>query len=165
MPISIIIETLTEDHYPQVVSIFKQGILGGNATFDSVETHWESWDRGHLAHTRFVAKFADQVVGWVALSSVSERCVFEGVAELSVYIHNDFQGKGIGNTLMCKAIFVSESEGIWTLQSGIFPDNIPSIRLHEKQGFRRVGFRDKIGKMPDGTWRDIVIMERRSLLL
>ncbi len=163
MSISIIIETLTEEHYSQVASIFNQGIMGGNATFDAVSTPWESWDRMHLSHTRFVAKFGNQIVGWVALSSVSERSVFEGVAELSVYIHNDFQGKGIGNALMCEAILVSESKGIWTLQSGIFPENIPSIRLHENHGFRRVGFRDKIGKMPDGTWRDIVMMERRSL--
>ena len=105
------------------------------------------------------------MLGWIALSGVSARAVFKGVAELSIYIANDAQGLGIGNALMNHCIETSEAAGIWTLQSGIFPENEASLALHEKHGFRRVGTREKIGQMRDGRWRDIVLLERRSRIL
>lgn len=154
---------LIQSHYPAVSQIFIQGLEGGNSSYETAPPSWEDWDRGHLSIARWVAQVNHQVVGWVALSPVSSRYVFRGVAELSIYIHNDFQGHGIGKALMHACIKQSEEEGIWTLQSGIFPENKASIRLHEKFGFRTVGIREKIGQMPkSGQWRDIVIMERRS---
>ena len=154
-------------HYEEVSAIFQQGIESGNATYETQSPSWEEWDEGHLTQARFVAvqqQFQQQqVVGWIALSPVSNRYVFRGVAELSIYIHNDFHGKGIGSQLMKAAIDKSQSEGIWTLQSGIFPENIASLELHKKFGFREVGYRERIGQMPkSGEWRDIILLERRS---
>lgn len=154
-------------HYEAVAAIFQQGIESGNATYETQSPSWEEWDKGHLAQARFVAvqqQFLQQkVIGWIALSPVSNRFVFRGVAELSIYIHNDFQGKGIGALLMKAAIENAETNGIWTIQSGIFPENKASLELHKKFGFREVGYRERIGQMPkSGEWRDIILLERRS---
>lgn len=158
-----VIQPLLEIHYPEVAEIFTQGIEGGNATYELASPTWNDWHSGHLDHSRWVAVQSNQVLGWVALSPVSSRTVFRGVAELSIYIHSEYRHLGIGSTLMEKVIESSETHGIWTIQSGIFPENEASIALHERFGFSVVGIREKIGQMPkSGEWRDIVLMERRS---
>jgi phosphinothricin acetyltransferase len=150
--------------YHSVARIFTQGIETGNATYDTAAAVWEDWDAKHLMHSRWVVKSVgdDSVLGWAALSPVSSRRVFSGVAELSIYIDTDFLGQGFGNVLMNAVISSSEENGIWMLQSGIFPENQASIALHGKFGFRLVGKRERIGKMANGDWRDIVLLERRS---
>jgi len=153
--------------YTSVSRIFTQGIETGNATYDTSAAVWEDWDSKHLMHARWVVKSVgdDSVLGWAALSPVSSRIVFSGVAELSIYVDTDYLGKGMGNVLMDAVIASSEENGIWMLQSGIFPENQASIGMHEKFGFRLVGRRERIGKMANGIWRDIVLLERRSLIV
>lgn len=153
--------------YPSVSRIFTQGIETGNATYDTSAAVWEDWDAKHLMHSRWVVKSANEgsVLGWAALSPVSSRVVFSGVAELSIYVDTDYLGKGMGNALMEAVVASSEENGIWMLQSGIFPENQASIGMHEKFGFRLVGRRERIGKMANGIWRDIVLLERRSLIV
>ena len=153
--------------YPSVSRIFTQGIQTGNATYDVAATDWADWDVNHLNHSRWVlkSKMEGSVLGWAALSLVSSRRVFSGVAELSIYVDTDFLGQGIGNALMEAVIASSEENGIWMVQSGIFPENQASIAMHEKFGFRLVGKRERIGKMANGIWRDIVLLERRSLIV
>lgn len=158
------ITDLSERHYPSVASIYMEGIQTGNATFETQAPSWENWDKKHLSHSRIVAEIENKVAGWAALSPVSERCVYGGVAEVSVYVGNNFKGKGIGKALLLELVKQSEVSGIWTLQSGIFPENVSSIRLHEQCGFRNVGFREKVGKM-NGVWRDTVLFERRSKIV
>lgn len=146
----------------RVLEIFQQGIDGGNATFDDHVPVWEAWDTDHFNVSRFVLEDEDgKVVGWCALKPVSKRDCFKGVAEVSIYLDNAVQGKGLGKMLLRKLILDSEDHGFWTLQAGIFPENEASIAVHQKHGFRIVGTREKIGKM-SGIWRDIVFMERRS---
>ena len=153
--------------YASVSRIFTQGIETGNATYDTSAAVWEDWDAKHLMHSRWVVKSANEgsVLGWAALSPVSSRVVFSGVAELSIYVDTDYLGKGLGNVLMEAVVASSEENGIWMLQSGIFPENQASIGMHEKFGFRLVGRRERIGKMANGIWRDIVLLERRSLIV
>ncbi len=155
------IQNLTEEHFPSVKSIYEEGIATGNATFQTESPEWSEWDKGHIAHCRFVTIENNLITGWAALTPVSGRCVYAGVAEVSVYVGADHRGKGIGKLLLEKLIEESESKNIWTLQAGIFPENVASIKLHERLGFRQVGCREKIGKMK-GTWRDTVLLERRS---
>ena len=152
---------LLESHYKQVSQIYQQGIETRNATFESKSPSWSDWDKGHLKACRIVAELGETIVGWAALSATSSRSVYRGVAEVSVYISQDHFGKKIGTLLLEKLIQESENEGVWTLQSGIFPENKASIIIHERLGFRVVGIRNKIGKM-DGVWRDTILMERRS---
>lgn len=152
---------LLPEHWPSVKAIYESGLATGNATFQTSAPTWEEWDSAHLKHSRLVAIINDQVAGWVALTPVSGRCVYAGVAEVSVYVHSDSRGQGIGEKLLQSLIVDSEANGLWTLQAGIFPENTPSIRIHEKSGFRQVGFREKIGQM-NGIWRDTVLLERRS---
>lgn len=149
------------EHWDAVREIYLQGIATKQATFQTEAPEWADWDKGHLPDLRYVSLINEVAVGWAALSAVSGRCVYAGVTEVSVYIHKDFRGKGLGKLLLQKLIEESESNGVWTLQSGIFPENLASITLHEKLGFRQVGYREKIGKM-EGVWRDTVLMERRS---
>lgn len=155
---------MVAEDYPSVAAIFEQGIAGGNATYDTAAASWDDWDDKHLAVCRWVAKShqENRVIGWAALSPVSSRHVFRGVAELSIYVDNEAKGMGVGNSLMQAIIGEAEEQGFWTLQSGIFPENVASVRLHEKFGFRTVGVREKIGQMSNGAWRDIILMERRS---
>jgi phosphinothricin acetyltransferase len=155
------IEKLESIHYPSVKTIYKEGIDTGNATFQSEAPLWEEWDQNHVVHSRLVAIENDEVVGWAALTPVSGRCVYAGVAEVSVYVAAQARGKGVGKLLLEKLIEESEHNNIWTLQSGVFPENIASLKVHEQTGFRQIGLREKIGKMK-GTWRDIVLLERRS---
>lgn len=152
---------LRPDHWEEVRNIYLHGIATKQATFQTDAPTWEEWDKGHLSSLRYVAVIDGTVAGWAATTPVSGRCVYAGVTEVSVYIHEAFRGKGIGTALLQKLITESEGNNIWTLQSGIFPENTASIALHEKLGFRKIGYREKIGKM-DGVWRDTVLMERRS---
>ena len=134
----------------------------GDATFQSKTLDWKSWNQTKLAACRLVAIDNSAVIGWAALSPVSGLCVFKGIAEVSLYISDKAQGKGVGNTLLSALISCSEEQGLWTLQSGIFPENKASLALHKKNGFREVGIREKMGAMQDGTWRDVIFLERRS---
>ena len=152
---------MTEQHWSAVRQIYAEGIAGGNATFETAVSDWPAWNSRHLPTCRLVAQLADDVVGWAALSAVSARYVYRGVAEVSIYIARSAQGNRIGTQLLSALIRESEQHGIWTLQAGIFPENTASIRLHERAGFRIVGRRERIGCM-DGRWRDVVLLERRS---
>lgn len=155
------ITLLKQTHYPSVANIYLEGIATGHATFQTEAPDWNNWDKTHLPHSRFIAVDNDIILGWAALTPVSSRCVYAGVAEVSIYVSTKHHGKGVGDLLMQKLVEDSEANNIWTLQSGIFPENKASIGLHIKHGFRIMGTREKIGKMND-TWRDTVIMERRS---
>jgi len=160
---SILIEPLTADHWEAVRSIYLQGIATGNATFQQTVPDWQEWNEGHLPTCRLVARSEREIVGWAALSPVSRRPVYRGVAEVSIYVAESARGCSIGARLMARLIADSEVEGIWTLQAGIFQENTASIELHAKAGFRVVGTRSRLGSM-NGRWRDVVLMERRSLV-
>lgn len=160
----IIFENVQQKHYQQISQIYEEGIKTGNATFQTSASSWEEWDKSHFQHSRIVALLAGEIVGWAALSPVSSRCVYGGVAEVSVYVGEKARGNGVGEALLNELIAQSEQQGIWMLQSGIFPENIGSIRIHEKCGFRIVGFREKIGKM-NNIWRDNLLLERRSQVI
>ncbi len=155
------IKQMTEKDWPEVARIYEGGIATKNATFQTEAPDWESWDKAHRIDCRFIALINDNIVGWIALSNVSSRCVYAGVAEVSVYVDSKFQGTGIGTKLMKTLIKESETNGIWTLQAGIFPENQSSIKLHLNHGFRTIGTREHLGKMDD-IWRDVSILERRS---
>jgi L-amino acid N-acyltransferase YncA len=156
------IEAMQESDWLQVREIYIQGIATGNATFEQEAPSWERWTAGHLSACRLVAHGEDgAVLGWAALSPVSGRCVYAGVAEVSVYVGAGYRGQGVGSTLLAALIACSEQAGIWTLQAGIFPENAASLALHERAGFRLVGRRERIGQM-DGRWRDVLLLERRS---
>lgn len=157
----IIFEALDQTHWPIVKKIYEEGIATGNATFQLVAPEWNEWDNNHLPHSRIIAKEADTILGWAALTPVSGRCIYAGVAEVSVYVSDSARGKGFGNLLLEKLIEESEANNTWTLQAGIFPENMASISLHKKYGFRVVGRRERIGKM-NGIWRDTMLLERRS---
>jgi phosphinothricin acetyltransferase len=144
-----------------VRAIYLQGIATKNATFETDALEWEAWDQGHLDICRFVVRESRNVVAWAALSPVSKRKVYAGVAEVSIYVAESARGKGFGKILLKTLVESSEKAGIWTLQGGIFPENENSIVLHRLCGFRIVGRRERIGNM-NGTWRDVVLMERRS---
>ena len=161
---SIAIDPLAASDWPAVRSIYLEGIATGNATFEGKAPDWERWDGGHLKRCRLVARAEGEIVGWAALSAVSGRAVYAGVAEVSVYVGERARGKGVGMALLSRLIAESESEGIWTLQAGIFPENKASVELHQKAGFRIVGTRERIGRM-DGRWRDVLLMERRSVVV
>lgn len=148
-------------HWDSIKSIYLEGIATGNATLETDAPSWEKWDSEHLASCRLIAKDDDTILGWAALSPVSGRCVYGGVAEVSIYIAEAARGKGVGKQLFERLIEESEKNELWTLQSGILQENVASVKLHEKCGFRIVGVRERIGKR-EGTWRNVVLMERRS---
>jgi len=158
------IRKLLDTDWPQVQLIYEKGIKTGNATFQTTAPAWKDWNESHLASCRIVAQSNEQIIGWAALTPVSSRCVYAGVAEISVYVDPEHSGKGIGLALLNELVDLSETDGIWTLQAGIFPENIASLRIHEKAGFRILGVREKIGKQ-NGLWRDTVFLERRSTLI
>jgi L-amino acid N-acyltransferase YncA len=155
---------MTEQDWPSVRAIYLQGIATGNATFEQSAPEWKEWDERHLPSCRLVARMEDKIVGWAALSAVSSRCVYGGVAEVSIYVAEGTRGRGVGRRLLGALVDASEQNGIWMLQAGIFPENQASIRLHQQAGFRIVGRRERLGCM-NGRWRDIVLMERRSALV
>jgi L-amino acid N-acyltransferase YncA len=158
------IKPIQENDYSAIVEIYLQGIATGHATFQTEAPEWDAWDKSHLSFCRLAAFENDEMLAWAALSPVSSRCVYGGVAEVSIYVASSARGKGIGKILFAQLIKESEENSLWTLQSGIFPENIDSIKLHEDMGFRKIGFREKIGNMK-GEWRDNVIMERRSKIV
>lgn len=159
------IEPLLERHWEQVRAVYLEGIATGEATFETDAPEWERWDASHLAHSRLVAlaggAVPEAVLGWAALSRVSDRCVYGGVAEVSVYVGERARGAGVGRALLDALVESSERQGIWTLQAGVFPENGASLALHERCGFRQVGRRERIGRMR-GVWRDTLLLERRS---
>jgi L-amino acid N-acyltransferase YncA len=152
---------LRAEHWDAVARIYAEGIATGHATFETEVPPWERWDAAHLAGHRLVALRDDEVVGWAALSPVSERPVYAGVVEESVYVAEQARGSGVGRVLLESLIAGADAAGIWTIQTGVFPENEASIRLHEKVGFRVVGTRERLGRHGD-AWRDVLLLERRS---
>ncbi len=150
--------------WEQVRTIYLEGIATGDATFEADAPAWEQWDAGHLTQGRFVACTEKNVIGWAALSPVSSRCVYEGVAEVSVYVSQSSRGQGVGAALLSALIKDSEEQGFWTLQASLFPENTASLALHLRHGFREIGKRERIGKM-NGIWRDTISLERRSSIV
>ena len=159
MPVDV--RPMRADDWPVVEIIYAAGIATGDATFETEPPSWERFDATRLADHRVVAVDGDHVVGWAAVSPVSERCVYAGVVEHSVYVAPDAAGRGVGRALLQHVIASTEADGIWTIQSGVFPENMASLALHERCGFRVVGRRDRLG-CQDGRWRDVVLIERRS---
>ena len=159
------IREMQSEDAAKVIEIFEEGIAGGNATFDPTAPTWEGWDQKYFNICRFVLEDEnEEIVGWAALQPISNRDCFKGVAEVSIYLANSVQGKGLGSMLLRKLILDSEEHEFWTLQAGIFPENEASIYVHKKLGFREVGYREKIGQM-NGVWRDIILLERRSTVV
>lgn len=154
--------------WPAVRTIYAEGIAGGNATFESAPPEWERFDSDRIAAGRLVAELEDRIVGWIAASHVSGREVYRGVVEHSIYVAAEARGHGVGRALLDAFIAATEAAGIWTIQSVIFPENGPSLRMHEAAGFRVVGTRERIAQMTHGPWagqwRDTVFIERRSHL-
>jgi len=157
----VIIDEMNCDSWETVRRIYIDGIATKNATFQTEAPEWEAWDQAHRKDCRLLIKVDEQIAGWAALSNVSSRCVYAGVAEVSIYMDPAFRGMGIGDQLMKRLITESEKQGIWTLQAGVFPENKASIALHLKNGFRVQGTREKVAKM-DNVWRDVAMLERRS---
>lgn len=156
------IEPLQPPDWPEVRAIYVEGIETGTATFETDVPDWDEWDRSHLPHSRIVARAeGGEITGWAALSPVSDRCAYGGVAEVSVYVGASGRGRGLGQALLDALIRESEAAGVWTLQAGMFAENAASIALHEKCGFRLVGVRERLGAL-HGAWHDVVLMERRS---
>jgi phosphinothricin acetyltransferase len=161
---TITLEHLQPEHWPDVERIYADGIATGNATFETEVPSWEGWDSAHLPQHRFVALRDGELVGWVAVSPVSDRCVYRGVVENSVYVDERARGGGVGRLLLERLVASTEAAGIWTIQTGVFPENEPSLRLHEWAGFEVVGRRKRLGKL-HGVWRDVLLLERRSDLV
>ena len=157
---SLRIEPLREDDWPAVARIYAEGIAGRLATFETEVPGWSAWDEAHLPEHRLVARVGDEVVGWAALTPVSRRAVYEGVADLSVYVAGTARGHGVGRALLAALVESARAGGLWTLQAGVFPENEPSLALHRSLGFRDVGVRERIGRL-DGVWRDVVLLELR----
>jgi L-amino acid N-acyltransferase YncA len=167
---SIRIVPLRPSDWADVRRIFLEGIATGNATFETQAPDWETWDRAHRPDCRLLARDEASVasprtpfsaLGWAALSPVSQRRVYEGVAEVSIYVAAAARGRGLGRRLLEELVRASEAAGVWTLQAGIFPENAASLAIHEACGFRRVGVRERVGRLA-GAWRDVVLLERRS---
>ena len=148
----------------RVLAIYKMGLETRNATFETNVPSWEKWNAKYHPHSRFVFVEHEKVLGWIVLAPTSARQVYAGVAEVSVYVDTNEGGKGIGSALMKKVIESSEAHGIWTLYSSVFAENIATVKLHEKFGFRVIGIREKIAKLDD-EWRDTILLERRSKII
>ncbi len=155
------IRTMIAEDWPAVRRIYGEGIATGYATFETELPDWQKWDGSHRLNCRLVATNANEILGWAALSSVSTRQAYSGVAEVSVYVAATTRGHGVGKALLQTLIKESEANGVWTLQAGIFPENTASVALHESCGFRRVGVRNRLGKLKN-EWRDVLLLERRS---
>ncbi len=158
------IEPMTEAHATAVLAIYQAGIDEGDATFETQAPAWPEFTAARLPGHRYVARTGADVLGWVAVSPVSGRCVYAGVVEHSVYVHPAARGQGVGRQLLDTLITSTEAGGIWTIQSGIFPENTASVALHHAVGFRDVGIRERIGQH-HGRWRDVLLLERRSPLI
>ena len=155
------IDKLCDGDWERVRSIYLEGIATGNATFETDAPGWETWDRHHHSFARIVARDEESIIGWAAISPISSRVVYAGVAEVSVYVAGWARGAGIGRELLTALIYEAELNGVWTLQAGILPENVASISLHKSCGFREVGRREKLSKL-NGIWRDVILLERRS---
>ncbi len=159
MPLEL--SRLMPSDWEDVRRIYLEGIATGHATLETEPPSWDLWDRAHRMDCRIVAREAGRMAGWAALSRVSERCAYGGVAEVSVYVASEARGKGVGRRLLEELVRASEEAGVWTLQAGIFPENAASLSIHQHCGFRVVGVREKLGNLR-GTWRDVALLERRS---
>jgi L-amino acid N-acyltransferase YncA len=156
-----LIEPLRPGDWEPVRAIYLEGIATGHATFETGAPSWEKWDADHLRPARLVSRDGAAILGWAALGPASGRCVYAGVAEVSVYVAASARGRGVGRALLGALIKASEDEGIWTLQAGVFPENVASLAVHRRCGFRVVGTRERLGKLGK-TWRDVILLERRS---
>ena len=154
------IRPLVPADWPDVARIYAEGIDTGDATFETVVPPWSEWDADHLPQHRVVAELDGAVCGWAALSRVSDRCAYSGVAEVSVYVAAAVRGRSVGRALLAAVLNSADAGDIWTVQAGIFPENTPSMRLHLASGFRVVGTRERLGSL-NGVWRDVVLLERR----
>jgi L-amino acid N-acyltransferase YncA len=155
------VDELTAGDWPAVSAIYADGIATRNATFETAVPSWDEWERAHMSNYRLVGRVDDEIVGWAALSRVSDRQCYSGVAEDSVYVRNGHHGQGVGRALLSALVSRAEAAGVWTIQAGVFPENLASLKLHVACGFRVVGIRERIGQL-DGAWRDVVLLERRS---
>ncbi|MGZ3119796.1 N-acetyltransferase family protein [Streptomyces sp. H62] len=160
--VGAVVVPLTAEHAEQVLAIYQAGIDEGNATFETSPPSWEAFDAAKLSEHRFAALDSDgTVLGWVAASRVSDRCAYAGVTEHSVYVHPTARGRGVAYALLKALVDSTERAGIWTIQSGVFPENTASLAVHQRAGFRVIGTRERIG-CHHGVWRDVVLIERRS---
>lgn len=158
------IRPLSPEDWPRVRAIYEDGLATGNSTLETTAPEWPAWDAGHLAAPRLVATLGGFVTGWAALSPVSTRAAYRGVAEVSVYVAADARGRGVGRMLLEALIPASEAAGYWTLQAVILAENVVSVELHQRVGFRLVGWRERLG-VRHGVWRDSVLLERRSRIV
>ncbi len=158
---AVAVRPMEREDWPDVQAIYLEALADGAATFETRAPDWEAWDEGHLEQPRLIATLDDLAIGWSALSPYSDRCVYNGVAEVSVYVSSSARRRGAGTQLLAQLVEASEEMGLWTLQAGIFPENEASVLLHQKHGFRIVGRREKIGRIGD-EWRDVLLLERRS---
>lgn len=161
---SVTVTSLGHEDWDAVRAIYSEGIATGQATFEVEAPTWAVWDSSHFPFGRLVARQGGKIAGWAALAPVSDRCVYGGVAEVSLYVGAAHRGEGIGSLLLSRLIEVSERHGIWTLQAGIFPENLASVQVHRRAGFRDVGVRERLGKL-NGRWRNVLLMERRSTVV
>jgi L-amino acid N-acyltransferase YncA len=162
VPLPARIAAMTPEHAADVLAIYQAGLDTGQASFETTAPDWATWDAAHLPGHRLVGLDpADRVLGWIAVAAVSSRCVYAGVVEHSVYVRAGARGHGVGGTLLTALIAATEAAGIWTIQSGIFPENTPSRALHRRAGFREIGSRERVGRHHD-RWRDVIMIERRS---
>lgn len=159
----IAVRVMAAADWPAVAAIYAEGIATGNATFETEVPDWERWDEAHSPEHRLVAELDGRVAGWTAVVQVSSRCVYAGVVEHSVYVAGSARGRGVGRTLLAALAESTERAGIWTIQTGIFPENTVSLALHESLGFRVLGVRERPGQLR-GHWRDVVLLERRSTI-
>ena len=159
-----VIDQMKPGDWEQVRSIYLEGLAGGNSTFETEAPSWAKWDESHLPIGRVVMREGEKISGWGALSAVSKRPVYRGVAEVTVYVTEGARGEGVGRELLEALIAESERNGIWTLQASIFPENVASVELHRRCGFREVGRRERIATL-NGVWRDTLLFERRSGLV
>lgn len=156
-------EPMTADDGPAVLEIYGQGIAGGNATLETATPDWRHWHASHRADCRYVARLDGRVVGWTALGRYSARDVYAGVAWESVYVDEAARGHGVGTALLRQLVRATEAAGIWTLMAGVLVENAASLALHERAGFRRIGVQERIGQDATGRWRDVILLERRSV--
>jgi L-amino acid N-acyltransferase YncA len=155
------IRDLRPGDWPEVSRIYAEGIATRNATFETEVPSWQEWDAAHVGGHRFVVEREGEVVGWIAAVPVSSRCCYAGVVEISAYVAEQARGQGVGAALLERLIESTEAAGVWTLETGVFPENEPSLVLLKRFGFREVGLRERLGQL-DGLWRDVVLLERRS---
>jgi L-amino acid N-acyltransferase YncA len=152
---------MTDEHADAVLDVYAEGLATRSATFETTVPDWATWDAAHLPTARLVAVDGGRVLGWVAASPTSSRCVYAGVVEVSLYVAAGARGRGVGTALLGAFVGATEAAGIWTVRAGIFPENTASLALHARHGFRVVGTQERVGRL-DGAWKDVVLLERRS---